>query len=252
MKILREIRLLFKRKAIETLREPLWIVTEFSTPLLYLVLFAPLLRGLNSETLGNGEVLDMFVPGMLALFAFSTGMGEGWTVNWELQTGVTERFRVTPASRFSLLMGTVLRNICMFLVSALFVSGISLFFGFRIHVAGSLLLLVLLSLLTTMMTSVSVSMALKIKNVNSLSAILVGIQLPIMLLAGVLLPISLGPLWMQILAHFNPLYYAVEASRVLAVGTIASGVVLEAFAVMLPLTALILWWTTRVYRKAVA
>jgi ABC-2 type transport system ATP-binding protein len=43
------------------------------------------------------------------------------------------------------------------------------------------------------------------------AAITNGINLPVLLLAGVLLPMSLGPLWMRVIAHVNPLYYLVEA-----------------------------------------
>ena len=64
------------------------------------------------------------------------------------------------------------------------------------------------------MAAFSTAMALVTKEINSFAAIINGINLPILLLAGVLLPISIGPLWMRVLAHFNPLYYAVEASGV--------------------------------------
>jgi ABC-2 type transport system permease protein len=73
-----------------------------------------------------------------------------------------------------------------------------------------------------------------------------------MLLSGVLLPLSLGPAWMRVLAHFDPLYYVVEADRRLATGSITNGTVGLAFLVLIPLTAVALWWATRVYRKAVA
>jgi len=68
----------------------------------------------------------------------------------------------------------------------------------------------------------------------------------------VLLPISLGPAWMRVLAHFNPLYYLVSASRVLAAGTLTGPAVWQAFAVLVPLCALVLAWATRVFRRAVA
>jgi ABC-2 type transport system permease protein len=57
---------------------------------------------------------------------------------------------------------------------------------------------------------------------------------------------------MRVLAHFNPLYYLVAASRVLAAGSFAGGQVWQAFAVLVPLCALVLAWATRVFRKAVA
>ena len=90
------------------------------------------------------------------------------------------------------------------------------------------------------------------KDISSFAAIINGINLPILLLAGVLLPISLGPLWLRTLAHLNPLYYLVAASRVLAAGHIGEPAVWQAFAVLVPLCTLVLVWATRVFRRAVA
>lgn len=83
-------------------------------------------------------------------------------------------------------------------------------------------------------------------------AVVTSLQLPLTLLAGVLLPLSMGPQWLQFMAHFNPMYYVVEASRVLGNGILDSMKVWQAFIVMIPLTAIVLWWSTRVYHKAVS
>lgn len=251
MKTLHEIRLLFWRKMLETLRQPIWIISGLTTPLLYLALFAPLLDGMK-PVLGTGNVLDLFVPGILVLMAFGAGMGSGWIVIWELQSGVIERLRVTPASRFSLLMGSVLKDTVMFLPPALLVILFASLFGFHLHWAGLAVLLALLFLLTAVISAVSNSLGLILKEIGSLAAVVTGFQLPLTLLAGVLLPLSLGPKWLQIIAHFNPMYYVVEAARVLAGGTLIDSKVLVAFLVIIPLTAIVLAWSTNVYRKAVA
>jgi hypothetical protein len=57
------------------------------------------------------------------------------------------------------------------------------------------------------------------KEISGFAAITNGTNLPILLVAGVLLPISHGPAWMRVLAHVNPLYHLVQASRALADGT---------------------------------
>jgi len=98
----------------------------------------------------------------------------------------------------------------------------------------------------------SIATALVTKDISSFAAIINGINLPILLLAGVLLPISLGPAWMRVIAHVNPLYYLVQASRVLAGGTLGGTAVWQAFAVLVPLCALVLAWATSVFRRAVA
>jgi ABC-2 type transport system permease protein len=54
------------------------------------------------------------------------------------------------------------------------------------------------------------------------------------------------------LAHVNPMYYAVEAARELASGTLASAAVAEGFAVMGAAALLAIWWSTHAYRRAMA
>ena len=112
--------------------------------------------------------------------------------------------------------------------------------------------MVLLWLLAATMAAFSTATALATKEISSFAAIINGINLPVLLLAGVLLPISLGPLWMRVLAHFNPLYYLVVASRVLAVGDFGDPAVWQAFAVLVPLCVVVVVWATRVFRQAVS
>jgi ABC-2 type transport system permease protein len=57
---------------------------------------------------------------------------------------------------------------------------------------------------------------------------------------------------MRIVAHFNPLYYAVQAARTLSNGTIASATVVEGYVVIVGLVVATLWWATRTYQRAVA
>jgi len=88
--------------------------------------------------------------------------------------------------------------------------------------------------------------------ITSISGVVTGLNLPILLTAGVMLPLSLAPGWIQGIAHFNPLYYVVDAGRQLAAGSLATFQVGVGFAVLVPLTALVLWWSTRVYQKAIS
>lgn len=46
MKVVRDTGLLGRRKLLETLRRPVWVIVGLSTPLLYLALCAPLLHRL--------------------------------------------------------------------------------------------------------------------------------------------------------------------------------------------------------------
>ena len=253
MKILRDTTLMYQRKMLETLRSPVWIIVGFSTPLLYLVLFAPLLDSLaGGPGFPTSNVLDVFVPGILALMAFSAGTGAGWIVIHELDTGVIERFRVTPASRLALLLGTVLRDATMFVVPALLVILAAIPFGYRPTWSGIPVLLLLLCLVTAATSATSSALGIILREIGALAAIVTGLTLPLTLLSGILLPLSLAPRWMQILAYANPLYYAVEASRALSAGDFGGAIVFEAWGVLLALVVIVLVWATRTYQRAVS
>jgi ABC-2 type transport system permease protein len=253
MKVARDIALLFQRYLRQLLRNPVWLVVGFSTPILYLALFTPLLRHLaGSGGLPTGNVLDLFLPGILSLLAFASGLGPGFSTIFELKAGVIERFRVTPASRFAILTGPILATMVLMFGFDAVVVAIGYGFGFSVHWAGLVVLAVLLALLLTIMAAFAIATALITKDISGFAAIANGINLPVLLLAGVLLPISLGPAWMRVIAHFNPLYYLVQAARVLAGGTLANAAVWQAFAVLVPLCALVLTWATGVFRRAVS
>ncbi len=140
----------------------------------------------------------------------------------------------------------------MFAVPALLVVAVALPFGYRPAPDGIAMALVLLALLTAVVSAWSNALGVLLKETGSLAAIVTGLQLPLTLLSGVLLPLSIAPGWMRVLAHVNPLFYAVEASRDLSGGSIATTDVGLGFLVIGALTAATLGWGTRVHRTAVA
>jgi ABC-2 type transport system permease protein len=253
MTLLVQIRVLWWRKMLETLRAPVWVVMGLTTPLLYLALFAPVLHRLaGGPGFRSGSVLDTFIPGIVCLMAFGAGMGAGWIVIAELQTGVTERLRVTPVSRFGLLMGGVLRDVVTFIVPTFVVVAVAIPLGYHPHAAGTVLLMCLLVLVAATTSAWSAALGLTLRDIGSLAAVVTGLQLPLTLLSGILLPLSLAPAWLRGIAHADPLYYTVQAARQLSAGNIANWAVAAGFLVMAGLTALTLTWATRAYRGALA
>jgi ABC-2 type transport system permease protein len=125
-------------------------------------------------------------------------------------------------------------------------------FGFHDHWGGLVLLLVLLALLTAACSATSSALGLILKQIGSLAAVVTGVQLPLTLLAGILLPLSLGPTWLRVLGHVNPMYYAVQAARSLAAGSVVNWTVGAGFLVTGAIAALALCWGTRAYQRAMA
>jgi ABC-2 type transport system permease protein len=253
MKSLNDLWLLTKRPFLQDFHNPTWLIVGASTPIMYLILFMPLLNKLaGGPGFPTHGVIQIFLPGIIALLAFGSGIGAGFNTLFSLRNGFIERLRVTPASRLGLLLGPILATIAWTLIFITIIIGLSVPFGFHIYLAGLLVFAVLLTLLMIVFSAIFTSIAILTKEISTLAAISNGVNLPIMLLAGVMLPLTLAPHWMLTVAHINPLYYVVDAGRALAIGHIYTHAVTEAFSIMIPLTVLIMWWSIRVYRKAVA
>jgi len=252
MKTLRDTWLLFARKVVETIRNPIYIVASLTNPVLYLVLFAPLLSKLALPGANQGNIMNEFVPGMVVITAFMEGLFVGYDMIDEVRNGVIERLRVTPTSRFALLAGRVLRDMVNMLVIVNFFMLIAIPFGFKLHLVGYLVLQYLLCLVLITTSSFGNALGLIMKDENRISPIIQFVNLPVLLLSGMLLPMELAPAWLQNVAHINPLYYAVEAGRLLSEGIIWDAKVGEAVVILTALTAITTAWATRVFSRDIA
>jgi ABC-2 type transport system permease protein len=74
--------------------------------------------------------------------------------------------------------------------------------------------------------------------------------MPSMLLSGLMLPMALGPAWLDVLSHVMPLRYLVDAVRDAYVGRYATATMLYGVLVSLAFAALAVTIGTRTFRKA--
>jgi ABC-2 type transport system permease protein len=214
LKTLRDIWIVFLRYWGIFLRNPAWVVIGVLQPVLYLVLFAPLLKSIASvQGFPPGGAYNVFVPGLLIQLGMFGAAGVGFSLIAELRAGVVERFRVTPVSRLALLLGRAFRDILMLLMQATILIVLSLPFGLNIHFTGVLVVLALVGLLGLLMASISYACALWLKSEDSFAPLIFTATLPLLLLSGVLLPLTLAPGWLRAVAAANPLSYAVDAAR---------------------------------------
>jgi ABC-2 type transport system permease protein len=251
-KILRDTALIFTRSLMLTLRNPVWIFIGIMQPVLYLALYAPLLGSLPlGQGLPAGGAFNIFVPGLLVQLAmFSTFSGFGLIA--ELRAGVVERMRVTPISRVAMLLGRALRDVAILVVQSLLIIVIALPFGLTIAPGGILVSLVLLALLGLIMTTFSYTVALAVKSEDVLAPTINMVFLPVLLLSGILLPMTLAPTWLQWLAAFNPFSHAVNAMRALFAGEVINPTVAFGVGLMVVLCGISLYFAGRAFARSQA
>ncbi len=253
MKTVRDTWLLFLRSLSLTVRNPVWVVIGIVQPLYFLVLFGPLLEPLaGAPGFPGGNPLNVFVPGLLIqLSLFGTGF-VGFGLIAELRYGVVERLRVTPVSRLALLLGRALRDVVVLLVQAVLLIACAVPFGLHPNVLGVVVMLGLLVLLGLLMVSISYALALWLRNEDALAPFLNTVTLPVLLLSGVLLPLSLAPGWLRTLAAINPLSHAVDAARALFNEQLGDPSIPRALAIVGALAAVALVVASRSFNRAAA
>jgi len=251
--ILRDIWLVFRRYLVKALTSPIFMLVSLSQPVLYVVLFAPLLTSVAQlRGFPPGGAYNVFIPGLLVQLSLFATTSAGWSLIAELKAGVTERLRVTPVSRVALLLGRALASVVTLVLQAIAIIVVSLPFGLRIGPVAIAVVLLLIALIGLMMASASYAIALLIRNADTFGGIAFSVTLPLLLLSGVLLPMSLAPKWLQIVAAFNPLSYAVDAARAAFNSHLGDASVVKGFVLIGLLAALSLIAAVRSFSRGLA
>jgi ABC-2 type transport system permease protein len=160
---------------------------------------------------------------MSCLFA---GSVTGSNLQFEMQTGSHERMLVSPLRRPALIIGRALKEMVPIAGQSLIIIAITVPFGFRPDPAGAALGLLVVATFSVGLGALSYALALASKDQEWLFwTVQQTLLFPLLLLAGMLLPIAEGPGWLRTLSKFNPLTYVVDAERALFNGELVSSTV---------------------------
>jgi ABC-2 type transport system permease protein len=250
MQTLRETWLIYRRSLILTLRQPVWLLMGILQPILYLVLFGPLLEGAVTQAGAGVNAFDWFVPGMLVMIAVFGAAFVGFGLIAELRTGVIERMRVTPMSRMAMLLGRSLRDATLLLMQASIMIAIAIPFGITLDLAGLTVTLVLVGLIGLAMAPLSYSAALVLKSEDAFAPLVQFVALPLLLLSGIFLPLQLAPDWLQTLADLNPVTYAVDAVRATFNGQWGDPAIAIGSSVTIVIAVVAVWIASRAFNRA--
>ncbi len=253
MKFLADLRLLFIRSVTATLRNPVWLFIGIFQPVLYLVLFAPLLGSLGGVPgFPRGGAFTVFTPGLLIMVALFGTAFTGFGLVEQIRSGVIERLLVTPASRLAMLLGFVLRDVAALLLQSAIVVLLALPLGLSVSLPGLLVTFGMMVLTGTLMASCSYALALLLKKEDSLASILNTVATPLLLLSGITLPLTLAPRFIRAIASVNPFAYEVSAARSLFLGNFGDPAILTGILFLAALAALAFLWAARSFRRGTA
>jgi ABC-2 type transport system permease protein len=253
VKLFRDFRVLFVRNIKGSMRNPIWLFIGMFQPVLYLLLFAPLLKGLgNVPGFPPGGAYTVFTPGLLVMLALFTTAFAGFGLVDHIRNGFVERILVTPASRFSILLAYLARDVAVLLVQSVIAVLLAVLLGLSVSLPGLLVTFGLMVLTGALMASCSYSLALLLKKEDTLASVINTFATPLLLLSGITLPLTLAPKVIRALASVNPFAYEVTASRSLFLGNFGDSAIVVSAALLGGLAVLAFWWAIRSFKRAAA
>lgn len=236
----RDTWLLFRHITRATLRSKAAILFSAAQPLFFLLLFGPIFA-----TIGTWETL---VPGLIVQLGLLSAGLAGFGIVFDWRSGVLERLRVTPASRLALLLGRVLNNAFTLVIQTVLLVLVGYALGLRAPVPGVLAGLVLVVVLGLSLAALSYAAALTL-NEHLFAPVMTTAVVPLMLLSGTFLPMSMAPDWLDAISHASPFRYVLEAMRELFAGHYLTGTVAAGAAVVAGFAAVSLVVGTRVFNR---
>jgi len=253
VKLARDTWLIFQRQITLMLRTPIWIVFGLAQPITYLVLFTPFLKPALAS-MGATSMADayrIYVPGLLVVMCLYGGLFTGFGLLAEVRAGIIERARVTPVSRTALLLGRALRDVANLVGQSIIIMIFAIPFGLRLGLGRLLLAYALLSLIALMTTAISYDITMMVRNEGALGPMLNTVAQPVALLAGVLLPLALAPLWMQQVAKWNPFSWATAGMRALFTGHASDNAVWQSITIVGVLAVATVLLSARLFNRTV-
>ena len=250
MRVTRDTWLVFLQAFGQTARRPEILVVLLFQPVLFLFFFGPLLQN-SLRGVPRDEVINLYVPGLMIQLALFGTLFACFSLTTELRAGVIERFRVTPISRLALLLGRSLRDVAVLLIQELALVLMALPLGLDVGPAALAQMFVMVGLFGLGISAVSDGLAITLRQDEVLGPLINAISLPLLLLSGILIPMTFAPDWLEFVSRLNPMTYVVDAARDIFAGTLTSGAVVAGMSISAGLAVVSLVAVTRIFTRSV-
>lgn len=251
MKLARDTWLIFQYETAQMIRNPSTVVITLIQPITYLILFTPFLKAVLGVS-SYGGAFRVYVPSLFCAMGLFSGLFAGFSLLAALRQGVITRCRVTPLSRVALLLGRVFMYVVLIAFQAVIVTLAALIFGLRVQPGNLAFALLLLSLMVVLGVSISYDLALLVPNETSLPTLINSIAQPLSLLAGVLIPLSVAPLWIRDVALFNPFAWGTRSMRAVMEGQLSNEVVWQASLILTVVAVVAVVFSSRLFSREIA
>ncbi|HTW12462.1 MAG TPA: ABC transporter permease [Solirubrobacteraceae bacterium] len=209
------------------MRQPAFLLITLIQPVIWLLLFAALFKAVADIPGFHGTYLNFFTPGVVVMLALFSAGWSGMGFVEDIQSGVMGRQLASPVWRGALNAGAVAYSAFAVIIQALLIIALALILGadFKGGVIGVIVMILIGALLAAAVSSLSNAVGVLGRQRETVIGTVSFFQLPLTFLSTGMMQKSLLPHWIQEVAKFNPINWAVVGARAAAMQRTDWGVV---------------------------
>src|SRR6204780_4776942 len=209
-----DVLVLTKRRIARIRREPETLADVTFMPVIFILMFAYVFGG-AIRLPGSGSYHEYLIGGMLGMGLAQTAPGVAVALVTDMSTGLMDRFRSLPMSRWAVLLAQSIAELLTQMISAVIIVCVGLAIGWRVHtgagdVAEAFALALLFGYAFTW-AGVCLGMVLRSPEAAQQSGFI--IFLPLTFISSAFVPTQGMPGWLQPVAEWNPMSSLAAACR---------------------------------------
>jgi ABC-2 type transport system permease protein len=233
------------------LRQPAFLLITIVQPIVWLLLFGALFKAVARIPGFHGTYIDFLTPGVVVMLAVFGAGWSGMAFVEDIANGVMDRMLASPVWRGSLNVGWVAYEAFAVMVQTVLIVVIALLLGadFKGGVIGVIVMFFIGALLASVVASLSNAVGVLGRQRETVIGVVSFFQLPLTFLSTGMMQKNLLPHWMQTVAKFNPVNWAVVAARAAAMQKTDWGVVGTRVALLAALAIVAGWVASRAFTR---
>lgn len=215
---------IFWREIKRFMGQKMRILMSLVQPVIWLVLMGSMMARLTdnpvtAEMIGIDNYLAFMVPGVMMMSSLYTGVFGGISIIWDRRMGFLIKLLSAPIPRYSIALGKIAALVLQTIFQASVIVLLAFMMGitFVTGLPGIMLTLVICGLFAAIMSCISLFLSASIRTPETLFSVINFLTLPLVFSSSALFPTAAMPDWIQVIARFNPISYAVAPVRSLVI-----------------------------------